>query len=133
MTRRQVISKFGLWTALAIYGDFLVLKPNPAFRVMIFNTLVSETDQEFNDPNDFWRRDGDPYSHKLNDEFIQAGKLLKVKSVLSPDRRAVVLIKYYRSEADHHEYVRLLSEHHQKEMFTRKTASKEYRNPTGLA
>jgi hypothetical protein len=130
MTRRQVISRFGLWSALAIYGNLSFLKLGSVHKVVVFNTLTSDSDQAFNDPNEFWRKGHDPYSEALNAEFIATGRLLKVKSVLSPDKHAVVLMKYYRSEDDHLEYVRLLAERHQKATFDRKIASVAYREPT---
>lgn len=65
---------------------------------------------------DFWGKNDDKIAKQLNEDFIQSGRLLHVKSFLGKDRRSVVLVKYYRSKQDHLDYVNQLAAFQRKEV-----------------
>lgn len=124
MTRRTLIAQAGIWSALATLGDFSFLKFTLPYRVVILNQPRGAAPTAFGDADDFWRNHKDTFAEALNEEFLRSGRLLRVESTLGEDGRSAILVKHYRSKKDHLEYVRLLTEHHNKFLLSGKTVSR---------
>ncbi len=124
MTRRMLIAKAGVWSALATIGDFSFLKLAPPYRVVILNQSRGVPAAPFGNAEDFWRKHQDTFAESLNAEFLRSGRLLHVESTLGDDGKSAILVKHYRSKNDHLEYVRLLTEHHNKFLLSGKTISR---------
>lgn len=118
MTRRLLIRKIGLTVLAAFWGEsFLSFFCGPAcYRVVIYNVSPNLLDAGHESDVDFWGKNDDKIAKQLNEDFIQSGRLLHVKSFLGKDRRSVVLVKYYRSKQDHLDYVNQLAAFQRKEV-----------------
>ncbi|GEM_PF-3884965 len=129
-TRRTLFKKLGAWSCCLLFGDFLKSKGSDLknyYRVVIVNTSGARIKEksQYENESDFWDLNYDEFADELNKKFISSGRLIKIKSILSRSKRSLILVKYYRSKADHRDYVNELKDYHLSRGYSHKVLSKE--------